>query len=47
MQRRLRAATTLALIGLPATLGTAPAHAAPRTPSAVGRTPEAVTHRPG
>ncbi|MEV5705146.1 FG-GAP and VCBS repeat-containing protein [Actinoallomurus sp. NPDC052274] len=32
MQRRLRAAMTLALIGLSAALGTAPAHAAVRTP---------------
>ncbi|MEV0403857.1 FG-GAP and VCBS repeat-containing protein [Actinoallomurus sp. NPDC050550] len=43
MQRRLRAAMTLALIGLPATLSVVPAHAASRTLSAVGRTPGTVT----
>ncbi|GAB3987528.1 FG-GAP repeat protein [Actinoallomurus acanthiterrae] len=43
MQRRLRAAMTLALISLPATLSVTPAHAALRTPSAIGRTPGTVT----
>ncbi|MCO6011240.1 FG-GAP and VCBS repeat-containing protein [Actinoallomurus purpureus] len=47
MQRRLRAATTLALIGLPAALSAAPAHAAAPTPWSAARTPGVAARTPG